>query len=69
MLPGIVLWLSINAQTKSTENIQQLWFGYFNQTRVTKNWGLWTDLQLRTKEDFANKFSQAAVRVGVIYYI
>ena len=70
MLPGMVLWLCTNAQTtKSTENIQQLWFGYFNQTRLTKNWGLWSDLQLRTKKDFVNDFSQGIIRLGITYYV
>src|SRR5215203_2833313 len=58
------------AQTKkSTENINQLWFGYFNQTRFSNKWGSWTDLHLRTKEDFVNNFSQSIVRLGLTYYV
>jgi hypothetical protein len=55
--------------SKSTENIDQLWLGYFNQTRFNNKWGLWADLHLRTKEDFVNKFSQSVVRLGLTYYV
>ena len=54
---------------KSTEHIEQIWLGYFNQTRLSNKWGTWTDLHLRTKEDFVNNFSQAIIRVGLTYYI
>jgi long-subunit fatty acid transport protein len=58
------------AQTvKSTENIEQAWMGYFNQSRLSNKWGVWTDLHLRTKEDFTNHFSQAIIRLGLTYYI
>jgi hypothetical protein len=62
--------LSANAQsTKSTEKINQLWFGYFNQARLSNKWGIWTDLHLRTKEDFVNNFSQSIARLGLTYYV
>lgn len=61
--------VTITAQVKSTENINQLWFGYFNQTRISDKWGLWADLHLRTKEDFVNNFSQSIVRLGLTYYL
>ena len=59
-----------NAQVvKSTQNISQVWTGYFNQTRFSNRWGLWTDLHLRTKENFTDNFSQSIVRVGLTYYL
>jgi Protein of unknown function (DUF2490) len=58
-----------NAQTKQTESIQQVWLGYFNQTRFSNKWGMWVDLHLRTKEDFFNHLSQAIVRAGLTYYL
>jgi Protein of unknown function (DUF2490) len=64
MISFHILW----AQTKNTENIGQIWVGYFNQSRLTDKWGLWADLHLRTKEDFTNKFSQSIVRLGLTYY-
>jgi Protein of unknown function (DUF2490) len=61
---------STNAQnTKNTENINQLWFGYFNQVRFSDKWGVWADLHLRTKEDFVNNFSQSIIRLGLTYYV
>ncbi|MEO7768770.1 MAG: DUF2490 domain-containing protein [Ferruginibacter sp.] len=69
-LIGVFGCLSTKAQTvKTTENINQVWFGYFNQTRYSNKWGLWADLQLRTREDFVNNFSQSIVRLGLIYCI
>src|SRR6187455_1347170 len=54
---------------KSTENVNQLWFGFFNQTRFSNKWGLWTDLHLRTKENFVDNFSQSIIRLGLTYYV
>jgi len=69
----LFLWIdcfaSLHAQTKNKQNIEQIWLGYFNQTRITDHWGLWGDLHLRTKEDFTNKFSQSIVRLGLTYYL
>ena len=61
---------TVNAQvTKSTEDINQLWFGYFNQVRLTNKFGIWSDFHLRTKEEFVNNFSQSIVRLGLTYYV
>ena len=57
------------SQTKQTESVQQVWTGYFNQTRFSNKWGAWVDLHLRTKEDFTNNISQAIARLGLTYYI
>jgi hypothetical protein len=57
------------AQIKQTESVQQTWLGYFNQTRFSNKWGTWTDLHLRTKEDFFSDFSQSIARVGLTYYL
>lgn len=54
---------------KSTEQVNQVWLGYFNQTRLTSKWGVWTDLHLRTKEEFVNNFSLSIVRLGLTYYV
>ena len=61
---------STKAQSaKSTENINQLWFGYFNQARFSDKWGTWLDFQLRTKENFVNNFSQSLIGLGLTYYL
>jgi hypothetical protein len=66
----ILASLAANAQvSKNTSSISQLWTGYFNQTRLSRHWGLWADLHLRTKEDFASNFSQSIVRLGGTYYL
>src|SRR6188508_3066588 len=57
------------AQVKQTETVQQAWFGYFNQTRFSNKWGSWTDLHLRTKEDFVSDLSQSILRFGLTYYL
>lgn len=53
---------------KQTSSVQQAWFGYLTQTRLSKRWGLWFDAHLRTKEDFFTNFSTSIVRPGVTYY-
>ncbi len=65
----IVIFNRGNTQEKQKENINQVWLGYFNQTRFSNKWGLWTDLHLRTKEDFFTNFSQSILRVGLTYYL
>jgi Protein of unknown function (DUF2490) len=65
----IGMFFCTDAQTKSTEQVNQLWFGYFNQSRISNKWGVWADLHLRTKEDFVNNFSQSIIRLGLTYYI
>lgn len=52
---------------KTTE--EQIWTGYFNQTRLSNKWGFWAEGQLRTKEDFLTNFSLGLLRVGGTYYI
>ncbi len=53
---------------KTTERFNQVWLGYFNQTRFSNKWGFWFDAHLRTKEDFTKDFSQAIGRAGLTYY-
>lgn len=55
--------------TKSTNEVSQAWFAYFNQTRFNKRWGLWGDVQLRTKEELVNNLSESVIRVGLTYYL
>jgi hypothetical protein len=57
------------AQNKTKVSQQQIWTGYFNQSRFSNKWGVWVDVHLRTKEDFFNNFSQAIFRGGLTYYL
>lgn len=59
----------LKAQTKSTEQINRIWGGYFNQTRLSNKWGIWAEAQLRSKENFVNNLSQSIVRMGITYYL
>jgi len=61
--------VSAQGQEKKTQYYNQVWLGYFNQTRFSEKWGLWTDLHLRTKEDFFTNFSQSILRFGITYYL
>ncbi len=65
----VFICVSSFAQNKETAEVEQVWLGYFNQIRFSKKWGLWTDVHLRTKEDFVTNFSQFLVRPGLTYYI
>jgi long-subunit fatty acid transport protein len=57
------------AQHKQTVTMEQVWLGYFNQTRFTNKWGLWFDAHIRKRDDFFSKYSIAAARLGLTYYI
>ncbi len=62
--------LMADAQSKkSITDVQQVWLGYFNQTRLTNKIGFWAEAQLRTKEDFTTQFSQSIGRIGLTYYV
>lgn len=53
---------------KSIHQEEQTWFGFFNQTRYSKNWGSWTDIHFRLKDDFVHEPSQFLLRIGPTYY-
>src|SRR4249919_530000 len=72
ILPCMFFFLmspNLFSQTKQTETVQQIWFGYFNQTRFSNKWGTWTDIHLRTKEDFVSDLSQSILRFVLTYYL
>ena len=54
---------------KHTQKLEQVWTAYFNQTRFSNKWGMWLDVQLRTKDDFFNHLSQFLIRPGITYYV
>ena len=71
---GLIFFLiaatAVQAQTaKSVTHVQQIWLGYFNQTRFSDKWGMWVDLQLRTREDFVDHLSTSLNRFGLTYYL
>ncbi len=40
---GLVLSVNCLGQSKQTEDVGQLWLAYFNQTRFSNKWGLWSE--------------------------
>src|SRR5688572_8443444 len=54
---------------KHIESREQLWFGYFNQTRFSKRFGLWTDIHYRLTDNFATRPFQFMIRPAATYYI
>ena len=72
LLCAVFCFTLLNGKGQTIKNVQHLnevWFAYFNQTRLSEKWGTWTDFQLRTKENFVNKFSVDIIRVGLTYYV
>lgn len=64
LLPSKVM-----AQQKNTSHASQTWMSYFNQLRFSNKWGLWTDVQLRTREKLVQDLSTGIARVGLTYYV
>jgi hypothetical protein len=60
---------SISQVNKTKETYEQIWMGYFNQTRLSDKWGFWLDVHLRTKDDFTDSLSQFIFRPGITYYL
>src|SRR5689334_6878099 len=57
------------AQEKSVEDLEQTWFGYFNQTRLTNKSGIWVDLHLRLTGNFIEQPAVSIARFGYTYYL
>jgi hypothetical protein len=54
---------------KDIHSREQLWLGYFNQTRFSNKWGVWMDLHYRQTENFINRPFQLILRPALSYYI
>ncbi len=55
--------------TKEVKNSEQIWLGYFNQTRLSDKWGIWTDVHFRTTDGFVGEPSKFLFRTGLMYYL
>jgi Protein of unknown function (DUF2490) len=67
----LLVWIIIplvGFSQKQTNNINRMWFGFMNQTRFSKNWGMWADVHLRTDDNFVDQFSSSIFRIGATYY-
>lgn len=64
-----ILFFSVLAQEKTVNTVEQAWFGYFNQTRLTERSGIWLDPQLRLTDNFVDRAGISILRAGYIYFL
>ncbi|HYC86670.1 MAG TPA: DUF2490 domain-containing protein [Chryseosolibacter sp.] len=57
------------ATEKEIHRREQLWLGYFNQTRLGNKWGFWAEAQYRMTDNFVNRSLLLFVRPALTYYI
>lgn len=57
------------SQEKEVQYTEQSWFGYMNQTRLTKRSGIWLDLHLRLNDNFIKEPAISMARAGYIFYL
>jgi len=71
ILIGVLLLGSIYsvAQEKNIDYLEQTWFAYFNQTRLTNKSGIWVDLHFRLTGDFVDEAAVGIARIGYTYYL
>lgn len=60
-----------SAQTagKHIHDREQLWLGYFNQTRLTNKFGFWLDVHYRMTDNFIDQPFQFLFRPALTYFI
>jgi hypothetical protein len=63
------LTASAQLPEKSVHHREQMWLGYFNQTRFTNKLGLWTDIHYRRTDNFAGEPFQLLVRPALTYFL
>jgi hypothetical protein len=71
-LSALLIILSFNvvwSQSKVIHSREQLWLGYFNQTRLSNRVGLWLDVHYRMTDNFIERPFQFLFRPAVSYYI
>lgn len=69
----LLLFTAIEAHSQAPEKHihqrEQLWLGYFNQTRFSDKWGMWVDVHYRLTDNFADRPFQFLFRPAVTYFI
>jgi Protein of unknown function (DUF2490) len=55
--------------TRITQDEEQTWMAYFNQTRLSDKWGIWFDGHFRATEHFVKEPSKLLLRAGLMYYL
>jgi hypothetical protein len=66
----VIITYSARAQApeKHIHSREQLWFGYFNQTRLSNKWGTWLDVHYRMTDNFIDRPFQFLFRPAVTYF-
>lgn len=54
---------------KEIHSREQLWLGYFNQTRFSKRWGMWVDVHYRMTDNFVDRPFQFMIRPALTYFV
>lgn len=54
---------------KEVHHREQLWLGYFNQTRLTNKFGFWVDVHYRQTDNFVGRPFQFIFRPALTYFI
>ena len=67
----LIIHFSLLAQApeKHIHSREQLWLGYFNQTRFSNKWGMWLDVHYRTTDNFIDRPFQFLIRSAATYFI
>lgn len=71
-LSVLLIILTINqvcSQNKVIHSREQLWLGYFNQTRISNKVGFWLDVHYRMTDNFIERPFQFLFRPAVSYYV
>lgn len=70
IISNLVILAAVPAFAQKTlSNVQQVWFSYHNQIRLSSKWGVWNDAQLRTRDQFFRDLSVYIFRSGLIYHL
>ena len=69
VLVFITIQVQAQAPEKHIHDREQLWFGYFNQTRFSNKWGMWADVHYRMTDNFATRPFQFLFRPAITYFI
>lgn len=62
-------FVAAQAVQKEVHHREQLWFGFFNQTRLTNKFGFWVDVHYRQTDHFIDRPFQLVFRPAVTYFI
>lgn len=61
--------LAAQATEKHIHDREQLWLGYFNQTRFSNKWGMWLDVHYRMTDNLTDRPFQFLFRPALTYFI